>query len=99
MSADNWDVCPKCVHEAIVAAEKAAAKVQALYGKVPVEEFDARRAALKPVNTSDYRTFREDYDIGIDDGAVYVNYRGHCSVCGLKASVQENHPFWSPKSA
>jgi hypothetical protein len=98
MSADNWDVCPKCLSEAVAAAEKAAAKVAALYGKVPVEEFDRKRAALEPVESNDFRTFREDYEIGIDDGSVEVDYRGQCTACGLSASVKERYPFWGQAS-
>jgi hypothetical protein len=99
MSADNWDTCPKCFHRATVAAEKEAAFVQAQYGKVPVEDFDRMRATLIPVNANDFRTFREDYEVGIDDGAVYVDYRGSCSTCGLKATMKETQPFWSPDAA
>lgn len=84
MSADNWAVCPRCVARAKKAEADKLATVMASYGKIPVAEFDAARAAIKPVRDEDFRTFREDYEIsGARDGVVTVDYSGHCSTCGL----------------
>ena len=39
----------------------------------------------QPEEVSEYDyTLREDYDIGISDGRLYIDYRGQCSVCGFK---------------
>jgi hypothetical protein len=84
MSADNWAVCPRCMNRAQKALAEATAKVVALYGKIPVEEFDAARAALDEPVEQDYRTFREDYEItGAAEGTVEVLYKGSCRTCGL----------------
>ena len=94
MSADNWAVCPRCVARAKKAEAKALAKVTGSYGKIPVAEFDAARAAIKPVRDEDYRTFREDYEIsGASDGVVTVDYSGHCSTCGLGLNFKDDHPI------
>lgn len=97
MSADRWSICPGCLHNATVAAAKAVDDVRNLYGKVPVEEFDTLRAALKPVQAEDYRTFREDYEVGIREGGiVVVDYFGKCTTCDLKAQLQVTEEFWKP---
>jgi len=94
MSADNWAVCPRCVAHAKKTEAKQLAKVMATYGKVPVADFDAARAAIKPVEKEVYRTFREDYEIyGASDGAVVVDYAGHCSKCGLGLSFKDQRPI------
>jgi hypothetical protein len=81
MSADNWTRCPAC--QVKVMAEYAAAKrkLGADYGKVPAEEFIARRDTLKdPPQLED--TLREYYDIGVcTDGEFYANYSCSCSRC------------------
>lgn len=95
MSADNWEVCPKCVAAAQAAADEAHAEVYAQYGKVPPEEFDSLRDALPVVNLDDHRTFREDYEIyGADEGEIEVSYSGNCSECGLHVDLRTNKKFW-----
>lgn len=95
MSADNWDICPKCLTEATAKAERKSASVSKLYGTVPVDEFDRRRAELKPVEREDYRTFREDYEFyGADEAYVEASYRGSCSKCGLSVKLTARKDFW-----
>lgn len=97
MSADNWAVCPACLHEAREAHHALQAEATAAYGKVSVEEFDALRArAEKGVNEEDFRTFREDYEIyGADDGTIVVSYGGSCSKCKVGTSFTHYEPFWT----
>lgn len=84
MSASNWEICPRCVVRARKREAEQLAKVMASYGKVPVDEFDAARAKIKPVVPGDFQTFREDYEIyGATDGSVHVDYSGGCSECCL----------------
>ena len=56
----------------------------------------------------DYRTFREDYEIGLSDdpsqpdfGRVYVIYHGECQTCGLELRIKEEHPVpgWPTEEA
>jgi hypothetical protein len=100
VSADNYAICPRCFQEA---CEKAAAerqRVTGLYGTLPVEEFDAQRAALKTVEAEDYRTFREDYEFyGADDGEIRADYSGHCSVCSLQTELTARRRFWPEAAA
>lgn len=94
MSADNWAVCPRCVARAKKTEADQLAKVVATYGKIPVAEFDAARATIKPVRQVDYETFREDYEIhGASGGVVTVDYSGHCSKCGLGLNFKDDHPI------
>lgn len=92
MGADNWAVCPRCLARAHKAEAAALAGVMASYGKVPVAEFDAARAAIEPVHPESYATFREDYEIhGAADGVVKVDYSGSCRVCGLSLTFTHEH--------
>lgn len=97
MSADNWTKCPRCTERAAAELKKIEDAVDALYGTVPVEEFDAARAMLekkREKNVNREETFREDYEIfGAEDGVVTVGYRGACTACGLTLSFEENHPI------
>lgn len=96
MSADNWAVCPRCLHEAERAAAEARDVVMALYGTIPVAEFDAKRAALEDVDPEVYTTFREDYEFhGAEDGEVVASYSGTCTTCGLSADLRHSERFWS----
>lgn len=92
MSADNWALCPRCIARAKKAEAAQLAEVMADYGKIPVAEFDARRAAIEPVEIQDYQTFREEYDIyNPGGGTVAVSYSGGCNVCGLGLKFENEH--------
>lgn len=94
MSASNWATCPRCLARAKKAEAGQLAAVMATYGKVPVEEFDQSRAAIKPVRESDHKTFREDYEItGAETGEVTVSYGGSCSACGLSLEFESPWPI------
>lgn len=98
MSADNWDVCPRCLDRAQGEAAEALENVMALYGNVPVDEFDAKRAALEEVDPEKYRTFREDYEIwGASEGRFDLSYSGACTTCGLKYEKKLDECFWTPE--
>jgi hypothetical protein len=96
VSADNWAICPQCVHNARATADAERRRVESSYGKVSIEEFDALRAALKEVDPSDYHTFREDYEWYIEDGILYGHYKGHCKECGLATKYEVVDPIWAP---
>jgi len=95
MSADNWDICPKCVANAVEELEARKAKVQEAYGKVSIEEFEAMRADTpETVDPEDFRTFREDYEFwGARDGVVHASYKGHCKECGTDLGFKSDHPI------
>ena len=95
MSASNWAICPKCKHDEenrITELRKRAAEA---YGTIPVEEFDALRAAAEIPEPSK-QTFREDYKIyGAETGEVTVSYSGHCEVCGTGLDFEIVRGFYS----
>lgn len=94
MSADNWAECPRCKHRALLKFENDQAAVSAMYGTVPVEEFDAARAALSVDEVG--HTFREDYEFyGAESGTVKASYRGACTRCGLSLDFRQEREFWS----
>lgn len=96
MSADNWAICPRCIKQARAEHDAAVARVMESYGQIPVEDFDAARAALKDVNPEDYQTFREDYEFyGAEEGHVVASYHGACGKCGLSLEFKHEedlHP-------
>ncbi len=81
MSADNYAACPKCqaVHDDEVT--KAREAVDAAYGKVSVAEFDRMREKAQAMSGPIDNMLREDYEIGIEDGTFYVDYRAVCETC------------------
>lgn len=95
MSADNWAICPRCVNEAIEAFAAERAQVMASYGQIPLEEFDAARAALARPEPEDFRTFREDYEFyGAESGIIHISYSGHYSKCDLGLDIEDRRKFW-----
>jgi hypothetical protein len=95
MSADNWAVCPRCKHRARLKFDADSAAVQAMYGKVPVEDFDAARAALELEDVG--YTFREEYEFcDAESGEVVASYRGRCTRCDLGLDFKVQREFWSP---
>lgn len=102
MSADQWAVCPRCLKGAgewhaavtIAAAVTLAAAIAAIgYGVLSLAEFDRLRdEAAIPPDRLDFRTFREDYQVGVtDEGEFYIDYRGSCSREGCELSVGYTH--------
>ena len=108
MSADRWSQCPNCVHRAdgtIDTFQRAYdLAVVNNYGKVSLEEYNrlnanalarlvdarGRRAALDSLNS---RTFREDYQISIEDGEVYISYAASCAICSYGTKFTHTHPL------
>ncbi len=94
MSADNWDICPRCLARAQKAEQEQRAATAASYGIVTMEEFGRMQAEIKTPDPESFRTFREDYAIrGAAEGVVRVTYRGHCEVCGLNLAFADDHPM------
>ena len=95
MSADGWSICPACLHKA--QEEKAAlqAQVEAGYGVLTLEEFDALRAKAElPINEYKFQTFKEYYEFYIEDGVVHARYEGACTACQLSCDFTHDVPFW-----
>lgn len=92
MSADNWAVCPRCLERAQLLVKQQEEKVMATYGKVPVGEFDASRAAIRRPYATQFKTFREDWSVsGAEEGVVTVEYSGCCQNCGLGLEFTHKH--------
>ena len=84
MSADNWAICPRCLAKAKATRAALNTESRAAYGVLPAEEYEALRGrAAEPINEEDFRTLREDYEVGIYAGTFSVNYGGGCKACGL----------------
>ena len=91
MSADNWAVCPRCRQRKQAEIDKRKAEIDAMYGKVPVEEFDQARREFETADWSAPETFREDWEIGTIDGEFYVRYKGSCRECNLRYEFKHDH--------
>lgn len=94
MSADNWAECPRCVSQAGQKRAEEQARVDDLYGTVPIEEFLSAQAGLSKADLPNMNTFREDYSVhGPQNGCVTVDYAGSCDKCGLSISFTDYHPI------
>jgi hypothetical protein len=95
MSANKWSICPRCLAAGRDRAEAEHRAVMALYGSIPVEEFDAKRSALPDFDPEAYQTFREDYEFyGAEEGQVQADYKGQCDACGLSVELHAERRFW-----
>lgn len=96
MSASNWATCPRCFDEANRTHAEVLAAADALYGTVPIAEYEAARVALAPPPSRDaFETFRENYEFyGAESGTVVASYGGECSKCGLSVSLDASEKFW-----
>jgi len=94
MSADKWDVCPRCLDEALKKKVADAAAAEAAYGVIPREEYaDLLLTAEALVNLE--ATFRQDYEFyGASEGTLTISYGGTCTECGLTLSIQEKREFY-----
>lgn len=98
VSADNWAACPKCRNDADAAAKVARQAANDSYGKSSVDEWmelhnhaldlEAKCADFKP------RNLREDYEIGVDENDLTIQYRAHCSVCKFSARFTHNEQVY-----
>lgn len=100
MSADNWDICPRCLYRA---RGESAARLQTaadFYGKVSPEEYERLRAeAQVAVDAEDFRTFREDYEFyGASEGVARATYTGACQTCKLSVNFDYAVPFFAPET-
>ena len=101
VSADNWGVCPRCKAKALADLAALNEAVEQQYGQVSMSDHDELRAKRDTLafalEAGDglKRTFREDYEIGVDadayDGVLYISYRGRCSVDGCGCGVEFTH--------
>jgi hypothetical protein len=107
MGADNWALCPRCAkqrldtaREILSAAEKARDEA---YGKVDQQEFirldravtdaeAAKQALLDDHDRTEFRTLRENYEVGVFDSELFISYSGGCQTCGLAVKFQHEEP-------
>ncbi|HNT78168.1 MAG TPA: hypothetical protein PKH77_24405 [Anaerolineae bacterium] len=91
MSADRWNVCPKCKEKA--QAEKDAARQAATekYGKLPIAEWVALRDKSEQ-EIALPQTLREDWELGIVEDRFEVTYTATCSECKFKFKFEQ----WAP---
>lgn len=83
MSADSWEVCPRCHEKYVEECDSFNKKVDDLYGKIPPEEYIRLLAENDRMQSQEEpRTLREDYELGIIEGEYYLRYNGTCTKCG-----------------
>jgi len=85
MSADCWDVCPRCKTRAAKTREELTARLEYSYGSIPREEYLAlvERRLNEPLPVPEL-TLREDYELRMEDrGRFFVRYRCSCTKCGF----------------
>lgn len=97
MSADNIAICPRCLDLAKAEQQKRMNDAIALYGNVPVAEYEAAWAKARDgVDENAYRTFDEYHEFyGAELGVITASYSAKCEVCGLVTSFEHEHPFYT----
>jgi hypothetical protein len=93
MSADKYVTCPRCAKVAASKREKAIAKAQAQYGKVPAAEYrrligEAEALPEQP----EKHTLAEYYEFIIDETGFFVDFRASCYVCGFSHEYKVTTP-------
>lgn len=87
MGANNWICCPRCKARRDLEIEQAKTEALAAYGMVPPEEYEAKMVDARAMKPLAAETFREDYQIGLDEmagGPVFaIKYKGACTVCNF----------------
>jgi hypothetical protein len=92
MSADSWEVCPRCIRRARTDLEALKASVEQSYGTITREAYEQARSAIKEIDDEDFRTWREEYEFyGAETGTVTVCYGGTCTTCGLELNIDEKY--------
>jgi hypothetical protein len=62
-----------------------------LYGNVPVEEYERRKALLGGNEELSHETMREDYELGVDDGGWFeMRFSCSCDRCGFRFSFEHS---------
>jgi hypothetical protein len=107
VSADNWARCPKCTKQREDVLNAQGAVLTDLYGKVSAGEFLAASEAANQAeadfllwkDSSEARTFREDYEIcGAAEGALSISYSGGCKTCNLQHSFTHEQVFYPERA-
>lgn len=62
MSASRWSACPVCAERRAAKIDEARAKAEALYGTVPIEEYEAAKRHVADLTNTTTRAFREDWE-------------------------------------
>lgn len=95
MSADNWTYCPKCSDMRDQAMTKARAALEQQYGTIPAAEYVA--AMRKLDNTPAAKaSLREDYEIGMVEGSLVIDYRAHCDNCKFTHTLKSDVRVYPP---
>jgi hypothetical protein len=80
--ADRYSYCPICT-------KSLNKKLKEGYGKLPEAEYKQIQNQLHALGY----TVREDYEMGIHDGAFFVDYHGKCSECGFTHKFNHEEQF------
>ncbi len=83
MSTDAWTICPHCTKD----AKK---DINALYGTVSMEEFNAASKELTKVLEKE--NMRLDYEVYIDGDKMIVSAKAYCTECGAEATARSETP-------
>lgn len=96
MSADDWEVCPRCLDRAKAESAARFQAAVAAYGKVSGEEYERLRAEAQiPVEEHTFETFGEHYEFyGVSTGTITASYSAYCGTCGLTVDFKYEHPFY-----
>lgn len=82
MSADNWAICPRCSARQLREIRDREAAANAAYGVLPIAEWKVLDEAARLI-PAPKQTLREDYEIGVVEDRLCIDYSGSCYECRL----------------
>lgn len=90
MSANDWDICPRCkrlAHEERKRLEQAAKDA---YGNVNRDIYESMKRKAEQPAAELKPTLREDWECYTDaDGVMHANYYVNCERCGLNGEIRQ----------
>lgn len=85
MAANNWTECPECKRRIKESISNFKDELEKLYGKISMSEYHAKLLELKhrEIESNGTReTVREDYEIGLVNGRLIIDYAAKCTALG-----------------
>jgi hypothetical protein len=92
MSAKNYSKCPKCVLARKIDIGNRKDRLKDQYGKLPFATWENEKRQLQEIeSTPPEDTLREDYELWIDEHAIFHMYYGaRCENCGFEFNFKHN---------
>lgn len=94
MSANAWNVCPRCAENLALAIENAEQKVINAYGIASQANYKLLQSHYEELKRSkSVESFRQEWEVYMIGHVVKVGYSGVCQECGFNVHFNHEHSF------